>query len=401
LTLPASSTKSVYGRLLLPIYIPTLLSSVSLQALLVLLPLYVLGKGEGAAFAALLIGLRGVGMLLFDLPVGILLARFGDKPVLVSGLLAMTASTALFALSDNLWVMGIAATISGMGFTAWMIGRQSYITDNCEVGERGRAIAAMAGTMRIGAFIGPAVGAVVAQAFGFGFAFVALSTSAGAAALVVMWFARNVPPEVHPGNAHFSRIKAIVGGNARVLTTGGVASMGLQLMRSGRILLIPLFGHFLGLNIAAIGLIISLAAIVDAAMFVPVGMIMNRYGRKWASVPCLLLSAASLALLPLTQGYYSLLAASVLAGFANGLGTGSLLTLGSDLAPVQGRKEFLGIWRFIGDIGHAGGPLMIGALIQLATLGLAATATAGLGLISAAVMYWLVEETLHQKQKPD
>lgn len=401
MTLPASSARLVYGRLLLPIYIPTLLSSVSLQALLVLLPLYVLDKGAGAAVAALLIGLRGVGMLLFDIPVGVFLARFGDKPVLVSGLLAMTVSTALFAVSDNIWVMGIAATISGMGFTAWMIGRQSYITDNCEIDERGRAIAAMAGTMRIGAFIGPVVGAVVAQAYGYGFAFVALSTSAGAAALVVMWFAKNVSPEVHPGNAHFSRIKAIVGGNARVLATGGVASMGLQLMRSGRILLIPLFGHFLGLNITAIGLIVSLAAVVDAAMFVPVGVIMDRYGRKWASVPCLLLSAASLALLPLTQGYYSLLAASLLAGFANGLGTGSLLTLGSDLAPMQGRKEFLGIWRFIGDIGHAGGPLMIGALIELATLGLAATATAGIGLISAAVMYWLVDETLHRKQKAD
>jgi len=167
-------------------------------------------------------------------------------------------------------------------------------------------------------------------------------------------------------------------------------------MRSGRILLIPLFGHSLGLDITDIGLIISFAAMLDAAMFVPVGMIMDHYGRKWASVPCLVLTATSLALLPLTQGYYSLLASSLLAGFANGLGTGSLLTLGSDLAPVKGRKEFLGIWRFIGDIGHAGGPLMIGALINLATLGAAAIATAGIGMVSAAVMYWLVDETLRR-----
>jgi MFS family permease len=221
----------------------------------------------------------------------------------------------------------------------------------------------------------------------------------GGAALLVMFFSRNVPPETQPGNAHLSSIKDIVSANARILGTGGVASVGLQLMRSSRILLIPLFGHFMGLNITAIGLIISLSAMLDAAMFVPVGVIMDRYGRKWASVPCLLVFAVSLALLPLTQGYYSLLAVSLLAGFANGLGTGSLLTLGSDLAPIRGGKEFLGIWRFIGDIGHAGGPLMIGALINLATLGLAATATAGIGLVSAAVMYWLVDETLHREKK--
>ena len=392
----SAQATSVYRRLLLPIYVPTLLSSISLQALLVLLPLYVLEQGAGAAFAALLIGLRGVGMLLFDLPVGILLARLGDKPVLLAGLLAMTLSTALFALSDNLWVMGSAALVSGMGFTAWMIGRQSYITDNCKIGERGRAIAAMAGIMRIGGFIGPAVGAFLAQALGFGVAFIILSASAGGAALFVMTFSHNVIPETQAGNAHLSNLKKIVIANARVLSTGGAESVGLQLMRSGRILLIPLFGHFLGLNITDIGLIISFAAMLDAAMFVPVGMIMDHYGRKWASVPCLVLSATSLALLPLTQGYYSLLAASLLAGFANGLGTGSLLTLGSDLAPVNGRKEFLGIWRFIGDIGHAGGPLMIGALINLATLGAAAIATAGIGMVSAAVMYWLVDETLRR-----
>ena len=392
----SAQATSAYRRLLLPIYVPTLLSSVSLQALLVLLPLYVLEQGAGAAFAALLIGLRGVGMLLFDLPAGIFLARLGDKPVLLAGLVGMTISTALFALSDNLWLMSAAALVSGMGFAAWMIGRQSYITDNCEIGERGRAMAAMAGIMRIGGFIGPAVGALLAQALGFGAAFIILSASAGAAVFFVMSFSHNVLPETQLGNAHFKNIKEIVGANARVLSTGGAASLGLQLMRSGRILLIPLFGHFLGLNITDIGLIISFAAMLDAAMFFPAGMIMDHYGRKWASVPCLVFFAVSLALLPLTAGYYSLLAVSLLAGFANGLGTGSLLTLGSDLAPVKGRKEFLGIWRFIGDIGHAGGPLMIGALINLATLGTAAIATAGIGMVSAAVMYWLVDETLRR-----
>ena len=392
----SAQATSVYRRLLLPIYVPTLLSSVSLQALLVLLPLYVLEQGAGAAFAALLIGLRGVGMLLFDLPAGIFLARLGDKPVLLAGLVGMTISTALFALSDNLWLMSAAALVSGMGFAAWMIGRQSYITDNCEIGERGRAMAAMAGIMRIGGFIGPALGALLAQALGFGAAFIILSASAGAAVLFVASFSHNVLPETQLGNAHFKNIKEIVGANARVLSTGGAASLGLQLMRSGRILLIPLFGHFLGLNITDIGLIISFAAMLDAAMFFPAGMIMDHYGRKWASVPCLVFFAVSLALLPLTAGYYSLLAVSLLAGFANGLGTGSLLTLGSDLAPAKGRKEFLGIWRFIGDIGHAGGPLMIGALINLATLGTAAIATAGIGMVSAAVMYWLVDETLRR-----
>jgi MFS family permease len=392
-------TSSVYRRLLLPIYAPTLLSSASLQALLVLVPLYVLQSGGGAAFAAFLLGLRGVGMLLLDLPVGILLTRLGDKPVLLSGLASMAVSALLFSLSANPWIMGIAAILSGMGSTAWIIGRQSYITDSSEIGERGRAITVMAGTMRVGSVIGPAIGAIVAQMFGFGVVFIILAMTMGCAGLLVTVFTRDVRPERQAGLVHLSRISNIASAHARILTSGGLASVGLQLMRSGRVLLIPLFGHFLGLDVSAIGLIVSLSAVVDSTLFYPVGLVMDRFGRKWTGVPCMVLTAVSLALLPLTAGYYSLLAVALLAGFANGLGTGLLLTLGSDVAPSKARGEFLGLWRLIGDIGHAGGPLLIGVLIDLATLGVAATAVAGIGLSAAAVLYWLVDETL-KREKP-
>lgn len=395
----SASPDSFYRRLLLPIYAPTLISSTSLQALLVLIPLYVLESGGGAPFAAFLIGLRGVGMILLDIPVGILLARLGDKPVLLGGLVAMTVSTLLFALSHSAWAMSIAAILSGMGFTAWMIGRQSYISDSTAVSERGRAIAVMAGTMRLGSLVGPAIGALVAQVFGFRVAFIALALCVGLATLLVSIFTQNVRPARRSEVPHLARISNILRSHRRTLTTGGMASAGLQLMRSGRVLLIPLFGHFLGLNITAIGLIISLSAIVDAALFYPVGVVMDRYGRKWTGVPCLVLLSLSLALLPFAQGFYSLLAVALLSGFANGLGTGLLLTLGSDLAPAEDRGEFLGLWRLVGDLGHAGGPLMIGVLIKLATLGIAATTIAGIGLIGAAVLYGLVEETL-RREKP-
>ena len=388
---------SIYRRLLLPIYIPSALSATSLQALLVLVPLYVLEIGGSASFAALLFGLRGVGMLLFDIPVGICLGRLGEKPVLISGLVIMVLSAALFALSANPWVMAVAAAISGAGFTAWMIGRQSYITDTCDTAERGRAIAVMAGIMRLGSVVGPGVGALVAQLWGFRVAFVVLALTAGCAALLVTAFTRQLRQQAQARVAHLAHLTGIMKTHARSLMTAGVASIGLQLMRSGRVLLIPLFGHFLGLNVSAIGLIISMAAFVDAALFVPVGVVMDRLGRKWTGIPCMVLMSVSLLLLPLTQGYYSLLAVSLLSGFANGLGAGLLLTLGSDLAPEQARGEFLGIWRLIGDLGHAGGPLLIGMLIETVTLAFAATAVAGIGMAGAAILYWLVEETLQRK----
>ena len=52
--------------------------AVSQEALTILLPLYMLEIGASPAFAALVVGLRGFGVLLFDVPAGMLVARFGD-----------------------------------------------------------------------------------------------------------------------------------------------------------------------------------------------------------------------------------------------------------------------------------------------------------------------------------
>ncbi len=365
--------------------------------MLVLVPLSVLETGSGAAVAAFLIALRGVGMFLFDLPVGVFLTRLGDKPVLVSGLVALTVGTLLFALSGNFLVMSIAATLSGIGYTAWLIGRQSYITGSVSMGERGRAIAVMAGIMRLGSFIGPVSCALVAEKFGFRVAFLMLALVMGCATLLVYAFAPNERPERQAEAAPLASIAKIISQHRNVFATGGLASAGLQMMRAARTLLIPLFGHFLGLSVAEIGLIISLSAVVDTALFYPVGIVMDRFGRKWTGVPCLLLFALSLATLPGATDFYSLLAVSLLLSIANGLGTGLVLTLGSDLAPLQSRGEFLGVWQSVGDMGLAGGPLLIGVLINFSTLGAAAMAVAGIGLASAAILFWLVDETLGRK----
>src|SRR5258706_8809329 len=89
--------------------------AVSQEALTILLPLYVLDSGASAAFAAMIAGLRGVGVLLFDVPAGMLVARFGDKPVLLGGLSLILVSLVLLASSQNPWLLGVAAVALGTG----------------------------------------------------------------------------------------------------------------------------------------------------------------------------------------------------------------------------------------------------------------------------------------------
>ena len=83
----------------------------------------------------------------------------------------------------------------------------------------------------------------------------------------------------------------------------------------------------------------------------------------------------------------------LLLGFANGLGSGAMLTLGSDLSPKTQPGSFLGIWRLFGWTGNSAGGPISGAIAQ--TLGNSASALSvsmigGIGVIifSFFQLFW-------------
>jgi len=392
---------SPYDRLLLPVYVPSLLMAVSQEALTILLPLYVLDSGAGAAFAAMIAGLRGVGILLFDVPAGMLVARFGDKPVLLGGLSLILFSLVLLASSNNPWMLGVAAVALGTGHAAWMLGRQSYLADICSTHELGRAIAAMAGLQRGGALIGPVAGGFLAGVVGFPIAFVAGAVCAVLAAVMVLSFAREVLVEHDHRDSSLGGTLAVLVDQRRVLATAGGSALVLQLMRASRQLLVPLFGQHVGLGITTIGAVYSMSTVVDIALFYPSGVLADRWGRKWSAVPSMLLYAIGLALLPLASGFYSLLVIATLLGFANGIGTGVVMIMGADFARASGRHgQFLGLWRLIGDVGISVAPMLTSTVVDAGGLAAASLTVAGIGLAGSAVMVWLVVETLTLKPQP-
>lgn len=383
---------------MVPVYLPSFLMAMSQMALMILLPLHVIDLGFSAAFAATVVGLRGVGVLLFDVPAGMLVTRFGDKPVLLGGLSLILSGNILLTIVSHPLAISLAALLLGAGFAAWMLGRQSYIADTCENHEVGRAIAVMAGLQRAGTFVGPAAGGLLVLQAGYPVVFAVGASFAVVAVALVLAFTRN-PNSAHArGQVGFASMAALLKTHRKIFATAGTASLTLQLMRAARMLLVPLFGQAAGLDAAAIGVIYSASAAIDMSLFYPVGVIVDRLGRKWSAVPSLALFALGLACLPWANGFYALLSAGLLLGVANGVGTGIVMIMGADLAQeLEGRGQFLGIWRLIGDIGMSAAPLLSGVLVNLAGLAAASFCAAGIGAIGVVVMCALVPETLRRR----
>lgn len=380
-----------------PVLVPTLGSFLSMRAALILLPLYVLDRGYGPTLAGFIISLRGVGMLGMDVPAGFLVARLGNKLGMISGHILAAMALFLFALFDHPAVFVLGALLSGAAFAIMMVARLSYVGEKCEISERGRIIAFMAGLQRLGGIAGPIGGGLIATSFGFVPALTVLGLIALLAALVVMIFCESDPEVAGPRHVSHEFI-ATLRANRNVFLTSGIGAVGLMSLRGASPLLITLFGNALGLSAAQIGIFASVTTILEFVMFLPAGYIMDRFGRKCTLIPGTFIMAASLFVMVFVASFQGYIAGILLMALGNGLATGVIMSIASDLAPDEYRGQFLGVWRFIADIGFTGGPLFVTGIMGLVGLGASAVVLGSVASCFAAAMWLFAPESMSDRK---
>jgi MFS family permease len=383
--------------LLLPVYVPTLLLSIGQGILVPTLPLYAQDFGVNYALISLAVAAAGLGTLVGDVPSGMMLERFGRKPVMVVGTIALALATLGLVYLQYFPALVFLRFLAGVGTAMWNISRMAYLTDTVPLRDRGRALSTFGGVSRIGTFVGPAVGGVLGSILGLTAPFYAAAAAAAAAAFISIVFiseSRQAQTVAH-GHTRWAVVGGVVKAHWKELGTAGSAQIFAQMIRAGRQIIVPLYAaNELNLGVAQIGSIVSISSAVDMSLFLPAGYLMDKLGRKYASVPSFLVMSAGMAMIPLASNYAGLLLATCVMGFGNGIGSGSMMTLGADLAPRQATGEFLGVWRLIGDVGSTGGPLVVGGIAAAVGLTTAAFCLSGVGLLAATTLLLFVKETL-------
>lgn len=386
--------------LLLAVYLPAALLAFGQGVLLTTLPLFATTFGVSYGWVSLAVAAMAIGTLLTDLPAGAVVGRLGQRPAMIGGSALVMVSTFALGFGHNFAALVALRVLAGVGTALWTLSRHALLAQGVAVARRGRATSIYGGINRIGTFAGPLVGGLVGKAYGLQESFfVASALAAGALALAIA-FVRPVPVSGKPltHRARWSVVGRLLRTGRRDLGAAGGAQVFAQMIRAGRQFLIPIYGAtVLGLDAAQIGFIMTSAAVLDMMLFVPAGVTMDRFGRKVAAVPSFVVMAIGVATIPLAHGYVGLLAASVLIGFGNGLGSGTMMTLGADLAPPGATGEFLGVWRLVGDAGAVAGPLVVGALAGGIGLSGSAFVLAGIGVVAALTLGFLVRET---RQRP-
>jgi MFS family permease len=347
------------------------------------------------------IAARHIGMLIFDVPAGILVTRLGLRRTMLAGVVLFGVAAIWAGLSPNITSLIIARLLTGVSFALWSISRHTYIAAVVPIEVRGRTLSLFGGISRIATILGPLLGGILAEYVGIKVPFFAQAIVAVLTLAVVLSTTKDMvePTRSKTHNNVFAELGTVMKRHRRDFATAGVAAVTLQFIRAGREFIIPVWGGELGLGEAKIGYIATASFAIDSMLFPIVGYSMDKWGRKSTGIPAFIVLSLAIALIPLTGSFGALLAVGLLAGLGNGLSSGFVLIMGTDLSPKENPGEFLGVWRLISDSGGASGPIAIGGIAQVVTLGVASLATAGVGVFGTLMLIFVVRETITRTSK--
>jgi MFS family permease len=150
----------------------------------------------------------------------------------------------------------------------------------------------------------------------------------------------------------------------------------------------------LGLSPKDIGLLFTISGFSVFAMILPAGYVIDKVGRKWATVPSTGIPAIAFLLIPFAQNFFQLAVLISFLGIANGLSLGSLATSTFDVVPASARGRLQAARRTIAEIGGVGAPLVGGVLADQFNPGVPFLAYAPLLVLSALLLALVARETL-------
>lgn len=389
-----------FRSLILPFYVPSAISFIGAGMVLPLLALFARETGATVAEASFIVGLFGLGGLLFNVPAGFLVTRFGKRTVVIATTVMEGMIAVVLGFSESTAFMAFFVFLLGAVHTVFFVTRLAFFRSLVPNDSRGRALALIGGENRLGRFLGPILGGFLTEMMGFRFVFFTFAALMGISLLFVLkWVPHDTDRSVAPRTGRsLGRIGVILRENAGVFATAGVSIIVLQLLRTARQALLPLVGESIGLDVSRIGIIVGSMYLMELLLFYPTGVAMDRFGRRATAIPALILLAVGLGLLPFSGSFGALVGFALVAGTGNGLASGLNMTLSTDYAPAENPSEFIGVWRFVVDAGTTGGPFLVGLVATALSLTGAAFVVGALGISGAFVMTFLVREPLSRTE---
>ena len=341
---------------------------------------------------------------------GMVLDRLGTRAALTAGPLTACVAAVLAGITPWFGVILALVFLIGIGESIWVIAREVAGIDLARQDQRGRVLSGFHGINNLGLALGPLIGGLLTENIGFHAVFIGYALCAAASAFLGAAVTQaHTPP---PGATAFALNFTALGRWARglkdlfhqiqpdlratyvVLTFATLTSFMHRVTTQS---MLPLLATSnLGLSPKEVGMLFTISGVSVFAMILPAGFVIDKVGRKWATVPSTGIPAIAFLLIPFAESFFQLAVLVSFLGVANGLSLGSLATSTFDVVPTSARGRLQAARRTIAETGGVGAPLLGGYLADQFNPGVPFLAYAPLLILSAILLAVVARETLQK-----
>jgi MFS family permease len=326
---------------------------ISLYLLLSVVPLYTTSVGAGGVGAGLTTGALMLSSIAAELVTPRLVARFGYRLVLAAGLLLLGAPALVLPGVSNMTAILAVCVVRGLGFAIIVVAAGALTAALVPAERRGEGLGLIGVVAGVPAVIALPLGVWLVGRFGYPVVFVI-----GAATALIGLAAVAGLPGRQPQAGE--ELGVLAGLRSPALVRPAVAFAATAMAGGVVVTFLPAAVGHAGSGIVAVALLVQAAAATLTRWLA--GRYADRHGAAGLLVPGVLVAAAGILALVVTDSPAAVLAGMVLFGVGFGIAQSASLTMMFDRVPASGYGTASALWNLAYDGGYGAGAAGFGVL---------------------------------------
>lgn len=327
------------------------------------LPQYARSFDVGVAAASVIVSAFAFFRLVFAPAGGALVARLGERPVYLVGLIIVALSTGAAAFAQTYWQLLIFRGLGGIGSTMFTVSAMALLVRLAPPTIRGRVSSLYGSAFLIGGMLGPVFGGALGG-FGMRLPFIVYAIALFIAAAVVAVFLTGASLRPEPGAPVLPRMAVREAWNHRTYQAAMVSGFANGWSNFGvRVAILPQLAFAVIGTTWAAGVTLAVGAVGTALALQVSGRLADTVGRRPLVIAGLAVSALSVGVIGFAGSLIVLLILAAISGAGAGLmGPGQQAAVADIVGSDRSGGPVLAAFQMSSDAGTIIGPVLIGVV---------------------------------------